>query len=130
MTFPDDLKYTHEHEWARIEGNRAIIGITDYAQKELGDVVYVELPDVGDEVVQDEQFGVIESVKTVSDLFCPVSGEVVAVNEDLEDRPELINEEPYSDGWMLEIELSDPDEINRLLSREDYEDYVEYEAGE
>ncbi len=130
MKFPDDLSYTKEHEWARVKGNKATVGITDYAQKELGDIVYVELPDIGDEVVQDEQFGVIESVKTVSDLFCPLSGEVVGINEELEDRPELVNDDPYVDGWLIQIEMSDPDEIDNLLSAEGYEEYLEEEAGE
>jgi len=130
MKFPDDLKYTKEHEWARVKGNKATIGITDYAQKELGDIVYVELPDVGDEVVQDEQFGVIESVKTVSDLFCPLSGEVIGINEELEDRPELVNEDPYVDGWLIRVEMSDPDELDNLLSAEAYEEYIEEEVGE
>ena len=130
MKFPDDLRYTREHEWARIDGDKATIGITDYAQMELGDVVYVEMPEEHDEVVQDEQFGVIESVKTVTDLFCPLSGEVSKVNENLEDRPELVNEEPYGGGWMIEITISEPDEINSLLTAEDYETYVEEEAGE
>ena len=130
MKFPDDLKYTREHEWVRIKGKKAVVGITDYAQKELGDVVYVELPEVGDEVVHDEQFGVIESVKTVSDLFSPLTGEVVKVNEELEDRPELVNEDPYIDGWMIQIELSEPNEVGKLLSSEDYEEYVDEEMGE
>jgi len=130
VKFPDDLKYTREHEWVRIKGKKAVVGITDYAQKELGDVVYVELPEVGDEVVHDEQFGVIESVKTVSDLFSPLTGEVVKVNEELEDRPELVNEDPYIDGWMIQIELSEPNEVGKLLSSEDYEEYVDEEMGE
>jgi len=130
MKFPDDLKYTREHEWARVKGKKAVVGITEYAQKELGDVVYVELPEVGDEVVQDEQFGVIESVKTVSDLFSPISGEVVEVNENLEDRPELVNEDPYGDGWMIKVAISEPDEVENLLTAETYEEYVEEESGE
>jgi len=130
VKFPDDLKYTREHEWVRIKGKKAVVGITDYAQKELGDVVYVELPEVGDEVVHDEQFGVIESVKTVSDLFSPLTGEVVKVNEELEDRPELVNEDPYIDGWMIQIEISEPNEVGKLLSSEEYEEYVDEEMGE
>lgn len=130
MKFPDDLMYTREHEWARIKGDKVTVGITDYAQKELGDIVYVELPESGDEVVQDEQFGVVESVKTVSDLFSPLSGDVSKVNEELEDRPELVNEDTYGDGWMVEIEINDKDEIDNLLSSEKYEEYVEEEAGE
>lgn len=129
MKVPENLKYTREHEWARIRGKVATIGITDYAQDQLGDVVYVELPDVADEVAKDEQFGTIESVKTVSDLFSPLSGEVIKVNEQLEDRPELVNEDPYGDGWMIQIQISDPDEIDELMSAEEYEAYLEEEAG-
>ena len=130
MKFPDDLKYTREHEWARIKGKKATVGITDYAQRELGDVVYVELPEEGDEVVQDEQFGVVESVKTVSELFSPLPGEVVAINEGLEDRPELVNEDPYGEGWMVQLAMSEPEEIDNLLTAEEYEEYVEEEVGE
>lgn len=129
MKVPENLKYTREHEWARIRGKIATVGITDYAQDQLGDVVYVELPDVADEVAKDEQFGTIESVKTVSDLFSPLSGEVIKVNEQLEDRPELVNEDPYGDGWMIQIQISDPDEIDELMSAEEYEAYLEEEAG-
>ena len=130
MKAPDNLKYTREHEWARIRGKTATVGITNYAQDQLGDVVYVELPDVTDEVAKDELFGTIESVKTVSDLFSPVSGEVIKINEMLEDRPELVNEDPYGDGWMIQVQISDPAEIEDLLSAEEYEAYVEEEAGE
>lgn len=129
MKVPENLKYTREHEWARIRGKVATVGITDYAQDQLGDVVYVELPDVADEVAKDEQFGTIESVKTVSDLFSPLSGEVIKVNEQLEDRPELVNEDPYGDGWMIQIQISDPHEIDELMSAEEYEAYLEEEAG-
>lgn len=130
MKFPDSLKYTREHEWARIKGKKAVVGITDYAQKELGDIVYVELPEVGDEVVQDEQFGVVESIKTVSDLFSAVSGEVTKVNDDLEDRPELVNEDPYGSGWMMEVTISEMEELENLLSAEEYEEFVAEESGE
>ena len=130
MKVPDNLKYTREHEWARIRGKTATIGITDYAQDQLGDVVYVELPDVADEVAKDEHFGTIESVKTVSDLFSPVSGEVAKINEQLEDRPELINEDPYGDGWMIQVQITDPDELEDLMTSEEYEAFVEEEAGE
>jgi len=130
MKVPDNLKYTREHEWARIRGKTATIGITNYAQDQLGDIVYVELPDVADEVAKDEQFGTIESVKTVSDLFSPVSGEVLKINEQLEDRPELVNEDPYGDGWMIQVQITDPDELDDLMSTEEYEAFVEEEAGE
>ena len=130
MKVPDNLKYTKEHEWARIRGRSVTIGITNYAQDQLGDVVYVELPDVADDVAKDEQFGTIESVKTVSDLFSPVSGEVTKINEQLEDRPELVNEDPYGEGWMIQVQITDPDEFENLLSAEEYEAYIEEEAGE
>lgn len=129
MRFPDELKYTKEHEWALIVGTTATIGITDYAQEKLGDIVYIELPDVGDEMAKDEQFGTIESVKTVSDLFSPLGGEVVEVNDQLEDRPELINEDPYGDGWMIRIHIADLEELTTLISAEDYENYVKKEIS-
>ncbi len=121
MNIPADLKYSKDHEWARIEGDVAVVGITDYAQNELGDIVYVELPEVGTQVEQGKTFGTIEAVKAVSDLFAPVSGEVVEVNEKLNDSPELVNQDPYGEGWMIKIKMSNPDEVNNLLSKEDYE---------
>ncbi len=121
MNIPADLKYSKDHEWARIEGDVAVVGITDYAQNELGDIVYVELPEVGTQVEQGKTFGTIEAVKAVSDLFAPVSGEVVEVNEKLNDSPELVNQDPYGEGWMIKIKMSNPDEVNELLSKEDYE---------
>ncbi len=121
MNIPEDLKYSKDHEWARIEGEVAVVGITDYAQNELGDIVYVELPEVGTQVEQGKAFGTVEAVKAVSDLFAPVSGEVVAVNEKLADSPELVNQDPYGEGWMIKIKMSNPDEVNNLLNKEDYE---------
>ena len=121
MMFPAELKYSKEHEWVRVEGQRAIVGITYYAQEQLGDVVYVELPEPGSQVSQFEVCGTIESVKTVSDLFAPVSGEVVAINETLDDSPELINQEPYGSGWILEVTMADVSDLDRLLSAEEYE---------
>ena len=129
MDIPENLKYTKEHEWARIERNRVVVGITDFAQEELGDVVYVELPEPGTSVAAETPFGVVESVKAVSDLYCPVSGTVVEINEDLEDHPELVNDAPYEDGWMIVIEPSNSAEFNELLSAEDYRSYVEEGAG-
>ena len=129
MDIPEDLKYTKEHEWARIRGNRVVVGITDFAQEELGDVVYVELPEPGTAVAAETPFGVVESVKAVSDLFCPISGTVIEINEDLEDHPELVNDAPYEDGWMIVIEPSNSAEFNELLSAEDYRAYVEEGAG-
>lgn len=129
MEFPEGLKYTKEHEWARIEGNRVVVGITDFAQEELGDVVFVELPEPGTAVAAEGTFGVVESVKAVSDLYCPVSGTIIEVNTDLEDHPELVNDAPYEDGWMIVIEASNRAEFNELLSPADYQNYVEKEAG-
>jgi glycine cleavage system H protein len=118
---PEDCRYLESHEWARREDGTARIGITDFAQDELGDVVFVELPAVGDAIDKDAEFGVIESIKAVSDLYAPVSGEVTAVNEDLFDAPELVNEAPFGDGWMLEIDLADESEYEDLLSPDEYE---------
>ena len=123
---PKDLKYTEEHEWISIENNLGKIGITDYAQDELGDVVYVELPEVGDKVVKGEAFGSVESVKAASDLFAPVSGTVVEVNEALDDNPELVNKSPYDDGWVIVAEVED-DTLNDLLTPGEYEEQVEGE---
>ena len=125
MDIPKDLYYTKEHEWASIEGDTATIGITDYAQGELGDVVFVELPDSGTEVEMDSPFGTIEAVKAVSDMYAPLSGEIVDVNRDLEDQPELVNQSPYGDGWMVKIRLSDKSELDKLLSAEEYEKLIE-----
>jgi glycine cleavage system H protein len=120
MNAPQHLKYTEEHEWARVEGNRVTIGITDFAQHELGDIVFVELPEVGATVESGEPFGSVESVKTVSELYAPVSGKVVEVNEALIDAPEKVNESPYEDGWMIVVEMSDPSELDRLWTAEKY----------
>ena len=127
MNFPEDLKYTREHEWARVKGKRVVVGITEFAQDQLGDIVYVELPSVGDEVKKGEAFGVVESTKAVSDLFAPVSGKVVEVNDPLADAPETINEDPYEDGWMIVVEASDPRELGDLLDAAGYRKFVEEE---
>jgi glycine cleavage system H protein len=124
MEFPAALRYTKEHEWIRIEGNQAYVGITDYAQQELGDVVYVELPEAGGDVRYMEPFGVVESVKAVSDLFSPVNGAVKQVNEELFNRPELVNSDPYGQGWMLLIEVSDPSQLDTLMTAEQYVAYL------
>ncbi|SFV05601.1 glycine cleavage system protein GcvH [Alicyclobacillus macrosporangiidus] len=121
---PADLKYSKEHEWVRVEGNRAYVGITDFAQDELGDIVFVELPEVGAQVTANETFGTVESVKTVSDLFAPVSGKVVEVNAALADNPERVNESPYGDGWMIVIEMSNPEELNELLDAAGYQAHI------
>ena len=122
--YPADLKYTKEHEWARVEGDRARVGITAYAQEQLGDVVFVELPKVGAKVSQMQPFGVIESVKAVSDLFAPLSGEVVEVNAKLLKKPELVNQDSYGKGWMLVVSVSNPQEVNALLTAKQYEEFL------
>jgi glycine cleavage system H protein len=125
MDIPEDLRYTREHEWARKKDGKVVIGITDFAQDQLGDVVYVELPDVGDPVKKGEAFGVVESTKAVSELFSPVGGKVVEVNEPLSDAPETINEDPYEEGWMIVVEPSDPTELDALLDAKAYRAFVE-----
>lgn len=120
MIIPEDLKYTKEHEWAKIEGDIATIGITDFAQSELSDIVYVELPAIGTLVEQMQPFGSIEAVKTVADLYAPLTGEVIEVNEELEVNPGIINEDPYGLGWMIKIRITNPEEIQNLLSPEEY----------
>ncbi|GIW43861.1 MAG: glycine cleavage system protein GcvH [Candidatus Binatia bacterium] len=124
MEFPEDLRYSKEHEWVLVEGNVATVGITDYAQEQLGEIVYVELPEVGEKVSKEDAFGVVESVKTVSDVYAPVSGSVIEVNDDLPDNPEMLNDDPYGDGWMIKIEMSDPEELEDLMTAEEYERYV------
>ena len=120
MEIPNDLHYTIEHEWVRLKNNRATIGITDFAQSQLGDVVFVELPAEGMELVKENTFGVVESVKTVSDIYTPVTGKVVAVNKNLESQPELVNSDPYGQGWMIEIEFSNSSPEQSLLSADQY----------
>lgn len=128
MNLPQDLKYSEEHEWIKDEGNDKVrIGITDFAQSELGDIVFVELPEEGDEVEANEPFGSVESVKTVSELYSPVSGKVVEVNAELEDSPELVNESPYEKGWMIVVEMSASSELDNLLSAEKYRDMYQEE---
>ncbi len=120
MNIPENLKYTKDHEWLRVEGDTAIIGITDFAQGELGDIVFVEVETVGETMDQGEVFGTVEAVKTVSDLFLPVGGEVLEFNEGLEDEPELINSDPYGKGWIVKVKMTNPAEAEELLSAEDY----------
>jgi len=129
MNYPEDLKYTKEHEWVRVENGKARVGITAYAQDQLGDVVFVELPEAGTEIHAGAMFATVESVKAVSDVYAPVSGTIVEVNEVLNDSPELVNEEPYDGGWMIVIELSAPSELGNLMDSEDYQKLVE-EGGE
>ena len=120
MNVPEELKYTKEHEWIKIDGDTATIGITDFAQSELGDIVYVDVDPDMDEVVKGESFGTLEAVKTVSDLFSPCSGKLLEINSKLEDEPELINSDPYGEGWIIKVSLSNPDDLNDLISGEDY----------
>ncbi len=124
MEFPEGLKYSKEHEWVLVEGTSATIGITEFAQEELGDIVFVELPEVGEKIVKDDPFGAVESVKAVSDIYAPVSGEVVETNEILPDNPETINDDPYGDGWMVRVELSDIDDLKDLMDADEYAEYV------
>jgi len=126
VEFPKDLKYSKEHEWVRVEGgDTAIIGITDFAQDELGDIVFVETPKIGQDLKAGESFGVAESVKTVSDLYSPVAGRVIEVNPELEGRPELVNESPFGEGWIIKMKMEDPKELESLLSAQDYRDLTQ-----
>jgi glycine cleavage system H protein len=124
MNIPEEVAYTKDHEWVKIENDTAIVGITDYAQSELGDIVYVELPEIGTEVTQGDSFGTIEAVKAVSDLYMPLSGEVVEINESLNDAPEKINKDPYKEGWMIKIKISDLNEKEDLLNSKQYEELI------
>jgi glycine cleavage system H protein len=124
---PDNLHYSKDHEWVRVEGGTAVIGITDHAQEQLGDVVYVELPKSGESFAGNESFGSVESVKAVSEIFTPVSGEVVEINESLNDEPEKVNKDPYGDGWMIKMKMSSPGEVDSLLTAAEYEDFTKAE---
>ncbi len=130
MNYPEDLKYTEQHEWVRADGNRVWVGITDFAQDALGDVVYVDMPEVGTEVRAGEPFGEVESTKSVSDVYAPVTGTVSARNDALVDAPELVNQDPYGDGWMIAIESSDPSELDRLLTAAAYREVAEKESSD
>jgi glycine cleavage system H protein len=130
MEFPEGLKYSKEHEWVLVEGNTATIGITEFAQEELGDIVYVELPEVGEKIVKDDPFGAVESVKAVSDVYAPVSGTVLETNDVLADNPETINDDPYGDGWMIRVELSDQDDLKDLMDEVEYAEYVAQQKGD
>jgi glycine cleavage system H protein len=121
MNIPTNLRYTKEHEWIRVEGNEAYVGITDYAQSELGEIVFVDINTEGETLAQNEVFGSVEAVKTVSDLNMPVSGEVLEINETINDQPELVNNDPYGEGWMIKISVNDPEELNNLLDAEGYQ---------
>lgn len=124
MNIPSDLKYTKDHEWVRIEGDTAIVGITDFAQGELGDIVYVEVETLDETLGKDEVFGTVEAVKTVSDLFLPLSGEIIAFNESLEDEPEKVNTDPYGEGWIIKVRMSDTSEVEGLLGEAEYKELV------
>lgn len=124
MNIPTDLKYTKDHEWVKLEGTTAIIGITDFAQSELGDIVYVEVETLDESLDQDEVFGTVEAVKTVSDLFLPMSGKIIELNEELDQEPELVNSDPYGKGWMIKVEVSDPSQYDGLLDAGAYEELV------
>ncbi|MBL6663075.1 MAG: glycine cleavage system protein GcvH [Flavobacteriales bacterium] len=124
MNIPAELKYTKDHEWVRIEGDEAVIGITDFAQSELGDIVFVEVETEGESIESEEIFGSVEAVKTVSDLFMPLSGEVLSFNSELEDTPEVVNSDPYGEGWMIRVKISDVSEIENLLSADQYKELI------
>jgi len=124
MNIPKELKYTKDHEWVKIDGNIATIGVTDFAQGELGDIVYVEVETVGETMEREEVFGTVEAVKTVSDLFLPLAGEILEFNETLEDTPEKVNTDPYGDGWMVKMQISDENEISSLMSADEYKDLI------
>jgi glycine cleavage system H protein len=130
MKFPADCVYTKEHEWVRVQEGVAIVGITDYAQKELGDVVFVELPKVGDTFDTNETFANVESVKAVSEVFSPVAGEVLEINEDLAESPQLVNQDPYGDGWFIKLKIADAEELKDLLKPDEYAEFVEEESAE
>jgi len=125
---PEDLHYSKDHEWVRVEGDQAIIGITDFAQNSLGDVVYVELPKAGEEFAANESFGSVESVKAVSEVFTPVAGEVVKINESLGDEPEKVNSDPYGEGWMIRVRMSNSGEVDSMLTAAEYEDFTKAES--
>ncbi|MDA3880634.1 MAG: glycine cleavage system protein GcvH [Prolixibacteraceae bacterium] len=125
MNIPESLKYTKEHEWIKVEGDIAVVGITDYAQTELGDIVFVEIETEGETLAQDETFGTVEAVKTVSDLFMPIEGEIVEKNEALDDEPELVNKDPYGKGWMIKIKMKDPAQVDGLLDVQAYKDSID-----
>ena len=125
MEIPKELRYSREHEWVAVDDGIATIGITDFAQEQLGDIVYIELPETGTQVTKDDKFGVVESVKAVSDVYSPVTGTVVAVNTGLPTSPETVNEEPYGDGWMIRVEMSDAEELNDLMTAAEYEKFIE-----
>jgi glycine cleavage system H protein len=128
MTFPEDLKYSKEHEWIRVSGNIVTVGVTDYAQDQLGEIVFVELPDEGEEFGKGDAFGVVESVKSVSDVYSPLTGRVVELNDPVVDSPEIVNEDPYGEGWLIKIEVSDATELKDLMTAKQYQAYIKEES--
>ncbi len=130
MDNPEDLYYSREHVWVRITGNRGVIGITDHAQQEMGEILFVELPEEGTQVEQNDSIGTLESSKTVAEIYAPVSGEVISVNKDLEEEPALVNDDPYGNGWLLAIDIDDPKELDDLLKAPDYDEFLEKGEGE
>ena len=130
MEYPDDLYYTRNHLWVRIQGTRATVGVTDYAQREMGEVLFVDLPEEGSQVEKDDVFGSLESSKTVAELRCPVSGEIVSINKDLEEEPSLVNDDPYGNGWLVVVEIDDPNELEEMINAADYEEILEQEDEE
>ena len=124
MNIPENLKFTKDHEWVKVDGETAIVGITDFAQSELGDIVFVEIETEDEDLEKEDVFGTIEAVKTVSDLYMPVSGKVLEVNEELDSKPELVNKDPYNEGWMIKIKMSNPDQLNDLLSADQYKELI------
>ena len=124
MNIPQNLKYTKEHEWIREDGDTVTVGITDHAQGELGDIIFVEFPEIGQKIERDEPFGTIEAVKTVADLFAPISGTVIEINETLDDSPESVNNDPYGDGWMVKVSVSEPGELDNLMSADQYQEMI------
>lgn len=129
MEFPDDLKYTKEHEWVKVEGNVAAVGVTDYAQEQLGDIVYLELPEEGESVTKGDGFGVVESVKAVSDVYAPVSGEVAEINDSLKERPETVNEDAYGEGWLVKIDMANIEELDDLMDYKAYQAFIREEQA-
>ena len=125
MNIPDNLRYTKDHEWIRVENNEAYVGITDYAQGELGDIVFIEIETLGEHLEQEEVFGTVEAVKTVTDLFMPISGNITRINDKLEDKPDLVNKDPYGEGWMIKLEVDDVNQLNSLLDAETYKKMIE-----
>ena len=130
MDYPDDLYYNRNHLWIRVQGTRGTVGVTDYAQREMGEVLFVDLPEEGSQVEKDDVFGSLESSKTVAELRCPVSGEIVSINKDLEEEPSLVNDDPYGNGWLAVLEIDDPNEVEDMINAADYEEFLEQEEDE